>query len=114
MLKTACSSSFLALHNACRDLQAGDASGAIVGGTSLILGPTLTSELHGIGALSLEGSCKTFDANADGFARAEGIAAVYLKSLDSAIRDGNPIRAVIRGTGSNSDGRSLGISKFSL
>jgi acyl transferase domain-containing protein len=55
--------------------------------------------------LSPEGSCKTFDAAANGFARAEAINAVYIKDLGAAIRDGNPIRAVIRGTATNSDGK---------
>lgn len=62
------------------------------------------------GVLSPDASCKSFDAAADGFARAEGITAVYLKRLDDAIRDGNPIRAVIRNSGSNNDGRSQGLA----
>lgn len=67
--------------------------------------PSLTSAMTALELLSPEGSCKTFDAAADGFARAEGISAVYIKSLEDAIRDGNPIRAVIRGTATNSDGK---------
>ena len=70
------------------------------------MGPSLTAAMTQQGVLSPEGSCKTFDAHADGFARAEGINAVYVKRLDDAIRDGNPIRAVIRGTSTNSDGKS--------
>jgi acyl transferase domain-containing protein len=61
------------------------------------------------GLLSPEGSCKTFDATADGFARAEAVTAVYIKPLRDAIRDGNPIRAVIRGTATNSDGNSASL-----
>lgn len=109
VVKTACSASLVALHEACLTLQAGEISGAVVGGTSLILAPTLTSNFFTEGILSPEGSCKTFDAAADGFARAEGITAIYVKRLDDALRDGNPIRAVIRGSGSNTDGRSMGI-----
>ncbi|KAH3942932.1 hypothetical protein HBI24_080280 [Parastagonospora nodorum] len=109
VIKTACSASLVALHEACRALQARDITGAIVGGTSLILAPTLTSNFFGEGILSPGASCKTFDASADGFARAEGITAIYVKRLDDAIRDGNPIRAVIRNTGTNSDGKSMGI-----
>jgi acyl transferase domain-containing protein len=56
--------------------------------------------------LSSEGSCKTFDSAADGYARAEGVTAVYAKRLEDALRDGNPIRAVIKGTATNCDGRS--------
>lgn len=71
--------------------------------------PTITAAFFAEGILSPEGSCKTFDASADGFARAEAITAVYLKPLSTAIQDGNPIRAVIRATGSNSDGKGQGM-----
>lgn len=59
-------------------------------------------------ALSPEGSSKSFDASADGYARGEAVTALYIKRLDEAIRDGNPIRAVIRSSASNADGRSKG------
>ncbi len=62
------------------------------------------------GVLSPEGSCKTFDASADGFARAEAINSVFLKRLPDAIRDGNPIRAIIRNSGNNCDGKTQGIT----
>ncbi|KAK4150451.1 putative polyketide synthase [Chaetomidium leptoderma] len=110
VIKTGCSASLAALHEACRALQSGDASAAIVGGTSLIMSPTTTAVFFNEGVLSPDGSCKTFDASANGFARAEGITAIYIKRLDDALRDGNPIRAVIRATGSNSDGRSQGLT----
>lgn len=61
-------------------------------------------------ALSPDGSCKTFDASANGYARGEGISSIYIKRLDEALRDGNPIRAVIRGSASNADGKTAGIS----
>ncbi|KAH6689849.1 KR domain-containing protein [Plectosphaerella plurivora] len=109
VVKTACSASLVALHEACRSICAGDSKGAIVAGTSLIMGPMTTAAMSAQGILSPEGSCKTFDAKADGFARGEAITAVYLKPLEDAIRDGNPIRSVIRATGTNSDGRSHGI-----
>lgn len=62
------------------------------------------------GVLSPNGSCRTFDADADGYARGEAINAVYLKRLEDAIRDGNPIRAIVRATSSNCDGSTPGIS----
>jgi acyl transferase domain-containing protein len=73
------------------------------------MGPYLTGAMTQVGVLSPEGSCKTFDSDADGFARAEAINAIYIKRLDDAIRDGNPIRAVIRGILSNSDGKSASL-----
>jgi acyl transferase domain-containing protein len=109
VVKTGCSASLVSLHEACRSLQRGDCSAALVCGTSLLMGPHLFSVMTANGVISPDGSCKTFDASADGFARADGINAVYLKRLPDAIRDGNPIRAVIRNTGNNSDGKSQGL-----
>lgn len=110
VVKTGCSASLVALHDACRALQSGDTSAAIVCGTSLIMTPTTTAVFFNEGVLSPDASCKTFDTAANGFARAEGITAVYIKRLDDALRDGNPIRAVIRNTGSNNDGRNQGLT----
>lgn len=73
------------------------------------MGPTTTAAMTEEGILSPEGSCKTFDADADGFARGEAVTAVYLKRLEDAVQDGNPIRAVIRNTGTNSDGKTQGL-----
>ncbi|KAL8901142.1 MAG: hypothetical protein Q9207_005345 [Kuettlingeria erythrocarpa] len=109
VIKTGCSASLVGLHKAVRALQHGDCTGAIVAGTSLIMGPATTAAMTQEGIISPEGSCKTFDAAADGFARAEAINAVYVKTLDDALRDGNPIRAIIRNTGINSDGKSQGL-----
>lgn len=105
-IRTACSASLSALHLACQAVQIGDCSTAIVAGSSLIMSPTMTLDMTEQGVLSPTGSCKTFDANADGFARGEAINAVMIKLLDDAIRDGDPIRAVIRSTAVTSDGRT--------
>ncbi|KAJ3519480.1 hypothetical protein NM208_g14113 [Fusarium decemcellulare] len=106
VIKTGCSASLIGLHEACRALQNGDCSGAIVAGANLVMGPSATAVMAGEGMLSPDGSSKTFDASANGYARGEAINAVYVKLLDDAIRDNNPIRAIIRNTGTNSDGRS--------
>lgn len=109
VIRTACSASLIALHEACRAIQFGDASAAVVAGANMILGPALTALMTSEGVLSPDGSSKSFDASANGYARAEGFTAVYVKRLTDAIRDGNPIRAVIRGTAANSDGKSQGM-----
>ena len=105
VIKTGCSASLVGLHEACTALRMGHCSAAIVAGTSLITNPATTAAMTREGIVSPNGSCRTFDADADGFARGEAINAVYIKRLDDAMRDGNPIRAVIRNTGTNSDGK---------
>ena len=60
--------------------------------------------------LSKDGSCKTFSADANGYARGEAITAIYIKRLDEALKDGNPIRAVIRGTATNHNGKTPGMT----
>ncbi|PHH62211.1 hypothetical protein CDD81_7338 [Ophiocordyceps australis] len=105
-VKTACSSSLVSLDQACKSLLCGDCSGAIVAGSSLIFQPDLTLAIADAGALSPIGICKVFDAEADGYVRAEAINAVYIKLLGDAVRDGDPIRGVIRSTVSNADGKS--------
>lgn len=62
------------------------------------------------GTLSPDASSKTFDASANGYVRAEGINCVYIKRLDEAIRDGNPVRAIIRATSTNADGKTSSLT----
>ncbi|KAK5991611.1 Highly reducing polyketide synthase gloL [Cladobotryum mycophilum] len=104
-IRTACSASMTALHMACQSLYNGDCPTAIVAGASVIMNPTMTIDMTQQGALSPTGSCKTFDATADGFARGEAVNAILIKPLESALRDGDPIRAVIRSTALNADGK---------
>lgn len=88
----------------------GECNSAIVAGTNLIMAPGLTVCMSEQGVPSPNGSSRTFDADADGYARGEAVNMVYIKRLDHAIRDGNPIRVVIRGTSNNADGKTLGLS----
>lgn len=62
------------------------------------------------GVLSKGASSKSFDEDADGYARGEAVSMVYIKKLEDAIRDGNPIRAVIRSAVSNTDGKTTGLT----
>ncbi|KAI0202478.1 hypothetical protein F4808DRAFT_468584 [Astrocystis sublimbata] len=109
-VKAGCSSSLIGLHLACQALERGECSGALVGASNLLLSPEYFLALDRLGALSADGSCNTFDADANGYARADAVNAVYVKRLDDALRDGNPIRAVIRGTAINSDGKTVGLT----
>ena len=108
-IETACSSSLVALHLACQSLRTKESKMAIVGGSSLILNPDMFIAVSNQNFLSRDGLCKSFDARADGYSRGEGFGAVILKPIDDAIRDKDPIRAVIRGTGVNQDGKTSGI-----
>ncbi|KAL9121374.1 MAG: hypothetical protein Q9187_002068 [Circinaria calcarea] len=108
--RTACSSSLVALHEACVAISRGDCDSAIVGGANLIMAPGATISMTEQTVLSKDGSCNTFSADANGYARGEAITAIYIKRLDDALRDGNPIRAVIKGTATNHDGKTPGMT----
>ena len=109
-IRTACSSSLTGLHEACQALYNGDCTSAIVSGTNIILTPRMTIAMTEQGVISPTGSCKSFDASADGYARGEAVSALYIKKLSDAISDGDPIRAVIRSTCINNDGKTVGLT----
>ncbi|KAI0540917.1 polyketide synthase PksD [Xylaria digitata] len=110
-LNTACSSSMVATDLACQSLRSGQSSMALVTGSCLILNPELSLYLSNLNMLSPDGYCYSFDHRANGYSRGEGIIVLVLKTLSTAIRDGDRIRAVIRATGSNQDGRTPGITQ---
>ena len=107
---TACSSSLTAVHLAVRSLRAGESDLALAGGVKLILSPEISMFLCKAGAMSPSGRCAAFDKRADGMVQSEGCGAVVLKRLSCAVRDGDPILAVIRGTAVNHDGASGGLT----
>lgn len=109
-IDTACSSSLVAVHMAVQCLRERRASLALAGGVGLLLSPEVSISLTKARALSPDGRCKTFDATANGYVRGEGCGLVALKRLDDALRDGDPIMAVLRGTAINHDGRSGGLT----
>ncbi|NEQ95284.1 MAG: hypothetical protein F6K30_00870 [Cyanothece sp. SIO2G6] len=106
----ACSSSVVALHQACISLIRHESNLAIVGGVNLTLDPVHSLSLARSGLLSATGSCKVFDADADGYVRGEGCGVVILKRLDDAIRDDDPIQAVICGSAVSHNGVSNGLT----
>lgn len=109
-LDTACSSSMVALHLGCQSLKSRECDMSVISGVTMISFPTDIMSMGHHGFLSQEGKSFSFDHRADGYARGEGVGSVIVKRLSDAIRDGNTIRAVIRGTGVNQDGRTPGIS----
>ncbi|EUC32411.1 hypothetical protein COCCADRAFT_98832 [Bipolaris zeicola 26-R-13] len=109
-IRTACSASLLGLHEACLAIRNGDCSAALVGGCNLLWSPDTMSDMSEQGVTSPNASSRSFDADADGYARGEAVNLIYVKPLSAAIRDGNPIRAIIRGYATNADGKTPGPS----
>ncbi|KAI0891078.1 putative polyketide synthase [Annulohypoxylon nitens] len=105
-IDTACSSSLVALDIACQSLMSGQSNMSIVTGSNLLLTKDLFISLSSLGFLSPDGICHSFDSQANGYGRGEGIAALIIKPVETAIRDGDTIRAVIRAIGTNQNGHT--------
>jgi acyl transferase domain-containing protein len=71
----------------------------------MILDPTVMIEFSKLGVLSPNGRCRSFDQGADGYVRSEGCGVVIIKPLEAALRDGDHIYCVVRGSACNSDGK---------
>ncbi|KAI1456609.1 polyketide synthase [Annulohypoxylon moriforme] len=113
-IDTACSSSLVAVHLATKALRSGESKMAVVGGSNLILGPESYIMESKLKMLSPDGIGRMWDKDANGYARGDGVAAIVLKTLSSAIADGDHIECVIRETGVNQDGTTTGITMPSV
>jgi acyl transferase domain-containing protein/NADPH:quinone reductase-like Zn-dependent oxidoreductase/acyl carrier protein len=109
-IDTACSSSLVALHEGVRAIQDGSAGMALVGAVNMLISPYPFVGLSRAMMLSDYGECRAFSKTAKGYVRAEGGGVLVLKPLSQALKDGNPISAIIRAIGTNNDGRTPGIS----
>ncbi|MBI1390264.1 MAG: SDR family NAD(P)-dependent oxidoreductase [bacterium] len=109
-VNTACSSSLTAVHLACQNLRRRECELALAAGVNLLLSPELSIAFARAGMLSPDGRCKTFDRAANGYVRGEGCAVVVLKRLSAALKQGDRVLAVIRGSAINQDGRSNGLT----
>jgi acyl transferase domain-containing protein/NADPH:quinone reductase-like Zn-dependent oxidoreductase/thioesterase domain-containing protein/NADP-dependent 3-hydroxy acid dehydrogenase YdfG/acyl carrier protein len=107
---TACSSSHVAMDCAVKNLRSRQCDAAIVAGVNIIISPEAFVSFSAASMLSPDGRCKAFDASANGFVRAEGAGAVFLKRRADALADGDIVDALILGSGVNQDGRTSGIS----
>jgi polyketide synthase PksN len=105
---TACSASLSAIHLACESLRRRECSAALAGGINLYLHPSKYVWLSQMRMLSPTGKCHSFGAAGDGFVPGEGSGAILLKPLSAAIRDGDSIYGVIKGTAMNHGGRTNG------
>ena len=106
---TACSSGLAAVHMACRSLHDAESDIALAGGASVSFEPRKSCSGSAIGMLSATGRCHAFDVAADGFVAGEGAVVLLLKRLPDALRDGDRVLAVLRGTAANQDGHTVNI-----
>ena len=109
-IDTACSSSMVAFHQACRSILSGESVQALAGGVSLHLHPYGFLTFSKASMLSRRGRCSVFDAAGDGYVRSEGGGIFFLKDYDRALADGNPILAVVANSAINADGRKSGLT----
>ncbi|RMJ15894.1 hypothetical protein CDV36_004437 [Fusarium kuroshium] len=110
-IDTACSSSLYALHQAVLSIRSGESEQAIVAAANLHLQPDDYISMSMLGIFNEHGKTFAFDERAkSGFARGEGVGALLLKPLDQALKDNDKIRSVIVNTGTNQDGKTVGIS----
>lgn len=82
-----------------------------MGGTNLILSPVAMVAMNNMRMLSPDGRSYSFDERANGYGRGEGFGIVVIKPLSHALRDGDTIRAVVRSSGTNQDGRTPSITQ---
>ncbi|WP_416961484.1 type I polyketide synthase [Streptomyces sp. Agncl-13] len=109
VLDTACSSSLVAVHAARQSLLTGESDLCVAAGVNVILSPHDSIAYSQADMLSPEGRCRFGDARADGFVRSEGVGVVVLKRLADAVRDGDPVSAVLLGSAVTNDGAASGL-----
>ncbi|WP_211278978.1 polyketide synthase [Streptomyces longwoodensis] len=108
---TACSSGLTAVAAAVSGLRAGDFDTALAGASNVCVAGWMPAAMAYMGALSPSGSCSPFSPGADGYVRGEGALCFVLRRLDDALRDGDPVMAVIVGSATNHDGRAGGLTR---
>ncbi|MFL5383055.1 MAG: beta-ketoacyl synthase N-terminal-like domain-containing protein [Longimicrobiaceae bacterium] len=103
-VQTGCSTGLVAAHLAAQSLLRGECDLALAGGSCVAV-PQVSGYMHAPGGiLSPDGHCRPFDAQSGGAVGGSGVGVVVLRRLADALRDGDPIRAVIRGSAVNNDG----------
>ncbi|KAL6237472.1 hypothetical protein BDW75DRAFT_238260 [Aspergillus navahoensis] len=103
---TGCSGGLVAFHEGVKSLRLGESDMSLICGASLLLNPDMFKALSSVGLLSPDGKSYAFDSRANGFGRGEGIATLVIKRLSDAIISGDPIRAIVRESGLNQDGKT--------
>ena len=109
-IDTACSSSLVCFHMGNQSIRNNESDLSIVVGSALHFDPNIFITMTDLGMLSTDGRCRAFDASGRGYVRGEGVCAAVLKRKSQAELDGDTIRAIVRGTAANHDGRKQGIT----
>lgn len=110
VIDTACSSSLVAFHLARHSILRGECDTALVAGVNVLLNPALSAAFRQAGMLSPTARCHSFDAQADGYVRGEGVGVVVLRRRSLAVARGNRLWATVAGSAINEDGRSFGLT----
>ncbi|KAK8023336.1 hypothetical protein PG991_006575 [Apiospora marii] len=105
-LETGCSTTLVALHQAVATLRSREADMSVVTGANVMLNPDTFKAIGSLGMLSPDGRSYAFDSRANGYGRGEGVATLVIKRLSDALAANDPIRAVIRETALNQDGKT--------
>ncbi|KAF5135193.1 Asperfuranone polyketide synthase afoG [Metarhizium anisopliae] len=105
-LETGCSTTLVALHQAVHTLRNREADMSVVTGANVMLNPDTFKAIGSLGMLSPDGRSYAFDSRANGYGRGEGVATIVIKRLSDALAANDPVRAVIRETALNQDGKT--------
>lgn len=105
VIDSACSSALVCIYRAVESIRNKKCDGAIAAAVNIILDPKGSIRIGNLGFLSKDGITNSFDENADGYVRGEGVGVIYLKALDKAIKDKDKIFAVIKGGAVNHSGK---------
>ncbi|KAI9149651.1 Highly reducing polyketide synthase SAT13 [Paramyrothecium foliicola] len=109
-MDTGCSGGMAAIAHACQALRSGQSDLALAGAVNLILTPDHMIGMANLHMLNVDGRSYSFDSRGAGYGRGEGVASLVIKRLDDAIRDNDPIRAILRDAACNQDGHTAGIT----
>ena len=107
-LDTMCSSSLTAIHLACEEIRRGEIDAAIAGGVNLTIHPYKYLSLTRGKFVASDGRCRSFGKGGDGYVPGEGVGSVLLKPLETALRDGDQVYAVIKSSSVNHGGKTNG------
>ncbi|KGO73766.1 Acyl transferase/acyl hydrolase/lysophospholipase [Penicillium italicum] len=110
-IDTACSSSLMAIDMACQSIWSGDSTMGLAIGSNVILALETSLMMDNLGLLSKDSRCYSFDERGNGHARGEGVGVLVIRPLEDAVRNGDTVRAIIRSSASNQDGRTTGITQ---